>query len=170
MSIDLTKFTEHVAQTVRTLMEPMEKRIQALEAMEKRVPEKGDDGVGVAGGMIDGNGNLIITTSDGRTHDVGHVRGADGKDGLTLQSFTASYERMTGLNLRMSDGESEKEINILPPIFEHQGFWSQGKSVSAGNTITHNGSLWIAKCDTDQEPGYQADDWNLAARKGADKK
>lgn len=42
---------------------------------------KGDTGVGIASGTIDGNYHLILTKTDGTTSDAGYVRGAQGEPG-----------------------------------------------------------------------------------------
>jgi hypothetical protein len=57
------------------------------------------------------------------------------------------------------------------PYMVHRGFWSEGKRIKAGESVTHDGALWIAKRDTDAKPCLEAkDDWILAARKGRDGK
>ncbi|WP_210307365.1 hypothetical protein [Aquamicrobium lusatiense] len=67
-----------------------------IDALEKRLPEKGEkgdrgergdagkdgqNGVGLAAALIDKNGELVVTLSDGGVQKLGVVVGADGKDG-----------------------------------------------------------------------------------------
>src|SRR3546814_16152334 len=51
--------------------------------------EKGAPGVGLAGAMLDRDGNLVVTTSDGQAHNLGLVVGTAGKPGehFTLADF-----------------------------------------------------------------------------------
>jgi HK97 family phage prohead protease len=54
-------------------------------------------------------------------------------------------------------------------LAEHDyfGVWTAGEQYKAHNAVTKNGSLWIALCDTQDEPGA-TDDWQLAVKKGRD--
>jgi len=75
---------------------PLLKRIEELEARQSERGEKGEDGepglkgedgrdgkdgIGLAGAMIDRDGVLIITLSDGTARELGVVVGKDGADG-----------------------------------------------------------------------------------------
>jgi hypothetical protein len=48
-----------------------------------------------------------------------------------------------------------------------QGDWSPG-TYTATQAVAHNGSSWIAKTTTTEEPSLLATDWDLIALKGAD--
>ena len=98
-----TKVAEVVVFAVRAATDPLAKRMADLEA-HQAVPgpqgERGEkgldgtpgvngkdgrDGIGVAGGLITQEGRLVLTLSDGTTHEVGAVvgpPGAKGADGL----------------------------------------------------------------------------------------
>ncbi len=127
--------------------------------------EKGDSGVGLTGMLINRNGSLVATMSDGRVHDLGCVQG---KDALAVDDLAATFDVERGIVLTLGAGERKKELAVKVPVLRHIGFWQSGMVADAGNTTTHNGSLWIATRATRQEPGYQSTDWTLAARKGAD--
>lgn len=127
--------------------------------------DKGETGVGLAGMIINRDGALIATMSDGRVHDLGCVQG---KDALGVDDFAASFDIERGMVLSLGAGERKKELVVKVPVLRHIGFWQPGMTAESGNTTTHNGSLWIATRATRQEPGYQSTDWTLAARKGAD--
>lgn len=127
--------------------------------------DKGDAGVGVAGAVINRSGELVITTSDGRAYELGCVQG---KDALSVDDLAATFDIERGIVLTLGAGEIKKELAVKVPVLRHVGFWQPGMVADAGNTTTHNGSLWIATRATRQEPGYQSTDWTLAARKGAD--
>src|SRR3546814_11269078 len=57
--------------------------------------EKGAPGVGLAGAMIDRDGNLAVTTSDGPAHNLGLCRCKAGEPGatLTLNAFNTRKNR-----------------------------------------------------------------------------
>ena len=126
----------------------------------------GADGVSMAGGMIDKSGNLILTTSDGKTHNLGRV---EGKDGLGFDDVSAAWDKETQeVVMRYARGDVFKEVRYPAPAPTHAGFWQAGMQVKCGAFATHNGSLWYAMRTTSEEPTYQSKDWQLAARKGAD--
>lgn len=126
----------------------------------------GSDGVGVAGGMIDKSGNLILTTSNGETHNLGRV---EGKDGLGFEDASATWDKEAQeIVMRYAHGDVFKEVRYPAPAPVHAGFWQAGMKARCGSFVTHNGSLWYANKDTSEEPTYQSSDWQLSARKGAD--
>lgn len=125
-------------------------------------PEPGQDGVGVAGATINRGGHLVLTTSDGRTHDLGEVVGKDGTD---WEGAQIDYDGERSLILRAKDG-SEKILKTSMPI--DRGYWRRGDSCEKGDMVTHDGSLWMCLQETKEKPGYGKDEWRLAARKGKD--
>lgn len=81
-----------------------------VDALEKRQPEKGEpgrdglpgergpSGVGVAGALIDKNGSLVVTLSDGRVQELGIVVGRDGRDGVDGERGAAGAAGRDGEN------------------------------------------------------------------------
>lgn len=137
--------------------------------------EKGMDGIGLAGAVIDRDGELTITKTNGEPIKLGPVvgkdgeKGQDGKDGLGFDDFSADYDGERTVTLKWIRGEQVKKYTWSLPVVIHKGFWREGMSAVKGDSITHAGSLWIALRDTKAAPGYDAkDDWILAARKGRD--
>jgi hypothetical protein len=138
--------------------------------------QKGADGIGLADALIDREGALVVTMTDGRHKSLGVVvgkdgnhgeKGMDGKDGLSFETVSGEYDASRGYVLTLSAGDRTKELVL--PYLTHKGFWSEGKQVKAAESITHDGALWIAKRDTTAKPCIEnADDWALAARKGRD--
>lgn len=137
------------------------------------VGEKGQDGAGVAGAMIDREGNLLLTLSNGIIKELGQVvgkdgqRGEDGKDGLGFDDLTVSFD---GEAIVHEYKRGEKSLTQRFPInvMKDIGFWRSGMEAKAGNTVTDNGSLWLCLKDTGERPAYNCADWRLAARKGRD--
>ena len=86
----------------------------------KHPPQKGEDGVGMAGGMIDREGDLIITTSKGETLRLGRVVGKDGADFTNVE---IDYDGERTLIIRGQGGEIRKHL----PIPIDRGYWRDGK-------------------------------------------
>ncbi|HEL4110813.1 TPA: hypothetical protein UM343_000934 [Stenotrophomonas maltophilia] len=135
-------------------------------------PQAGADGVGLAGAMIDRSGELIITTTKGEAIRLGVVVGRDGEDGQNGISFdTASGEYDSERGFVITLGSGERRTELVLPYMVHRGFHRDGLGMKAGQSVTHDGALWIAKRATASRPCLEnTDDWILAARKGRDGK
>lgn len=128
-------------------------------------PQAGADGVGLAGAMIDRAGELVITTTKGETIRLGKVVGEDGQDGLSFETASGDYDAERGFVITLGAGDRRKEFVL--PYMVHRGFWREGLGVKAGESITHDGALWIAKRSNASKPCLENDqDWALGARKG----
>lgn len=146
---------------------------QLSEAVAKHLtdnpPQPGADGVGLAGAMIDRAGELVITTTKGEAVRLGKVVGEDGRDGLSFETAAGEYDAERGFVLTLGAGDRRKEFVL--PYMVHRGFHRDGLGMKAGQSVTHDGALWIAKRDNASRPCLEnADDWILAARKGRDGK
>jgi len=131
--------------------------------------ERGLPGFGLAGAFINKSGHLILTLSNGEAKDVGPVVGENGMDGLGVDNFSAEYDGERGMVLKFQGGGIVREIPLHFPIPIHRGFWRDGTKSKAGDMWTADGSLWIARCDTDRKPSYDnREHWTMAARKGRD--
>lgn len=132
-------------------------------------PQAGADGVGLAGAMIDRAGELVITTTKGEAIRLGKVVGEDGRDGLSFDTASGDYDAERGFVITLGAGDRRKEFVL--PYMVHRGFWREGLGVKAGESITHDGALWIAKRSNASKPCLENDqDWALGARKGRDGK
>lgn len=138
--------------------------------------EKGDPGVGLADALIDRDGALVLTMTDGRAKALGVVvgrdgaAGADGRDGLSMADVTRTYDAEAHEVVeRWTVAGEEKELRYPAGGIRPGGFWREGMKCHALQAITHDGALWIAKHDTAARPCLEnTDDWQLAARKGRD--
>lgn len=128
----------------------------------------GADGVGLAGAMIDRDGNLIVTKTNGEAIPLGRVVGKDGapgKDGADFSDVEFDYDGERGLIIRGKGGELVKRL----PIPIDRGYWRDGMKAERGDVVTQDGSAWIALKDTSAKPcREQSDDWRMIARKGRD--
>lgn len=142
---------------------------QVAKHLAANPPQPGADGVGLAGAMIDRAGELVITTTKGEPVRLGKVVGEDGRDGLSFETATGDYDAERGFVITLGAGERQAELVL--PYMVHRGFHRDGLGMKAGQSVTHDGALWIAKRDNASRPCLEnADDWILAARKGRDGK
>lgn len=138
---------------------------QVSKHLQANPPKKGEDGVGLAGAMIDRSGALMITTTKGQVIDLGKVVGEDGKDGIGFDNATGEYDVDRGFVITLRNADRSTEFVL--PYMVHRGFWAEGKGTKAGQSITHNGALWIAKRDNASKPCLEnKEDWILAAKAG----
>ena len=140
----------------------------------------GKDGVGLADALIDRDGALVLTMTDGRAKALGVVvgrdgaAGADGRDGLSMVDVTRTYDAEAHEVVERWTVEGKaKELRYpaggIRPTTENNGYYREGMKCHALQAITHDGALWIAKRDTAARPCLEnGDDWQLAARKGRD--
>ncbi len=138
------------------------------------IGEKGMDGRGVASLLIDADGHLIATLSDGQTLKVGRVvgdqgipgqpgpvgeKGMDGKDGrdgqdgtlLSLKALAAAIRpTLDGrtIGFQWADGEPVDGWSMsMKGMAVYLGVWNETKNYEVGDQVTFGGSQWIAKED-----------------------
>lgn len=132
------------------------------EHLKANPPKDGKDGIGLSGFLVNRDGRLIGTTTDGKVHDLGQVIG---KDGTSWEGAEIDFDGEKTFTFRAKDG-IEKKVKTAIPC--DRGYWRDGMSVEKGDCVTHDGSLWIARQETSERPGYKKESWRLAARKGKD--
>ena len=136
----------------------------------------GKDGTGLADALIDRDGALVLTMTDGRSKALGVVIGRDGsdgaagRDGLSMADVAREYDADAHeIVERWTVAGEAKELRYPAGGIRPGGFYREGMKCHALQAITHDGALWIAKRDTTAKPCLEnADDWQLAARKGRD--
>jgi len=139
----------------------------------------GKDGAGIADLVIDRDGNLIASFTDGRMKHLGQVVGKDGRDGGDGKDgipFGVDDLDMTlmedGRTLRMSftKGDTEYAFQIPFPVVIDRGVFADGKSYEEGDGVTWGGSFWIAQRATGSKPDSADSGWRLAVKRGRDGK
>lgn len=140
----------------------------------------GKDGVGLAGALIDKDGRLVVTLTDGALRELGQVVGRDGqdgekgdpgRDGLTLTDFdTQLSEDGRTLMLVFESDEVKVTHELQLPVMIYRGGFKEGATYVEGDTVTFGGSLWCCSAETTEKPVEGRDCWRLAARKGRDGK
>ena len=141
---------------------------QAVAAAVKAIPpaSNGNDGVGVAGAMIDRDGCLLLTLSNGEMKNLGCVVG---KDGVSFDDFSLTYDaERNEIVVKAQSGSVAKEVRAPIKGITLGGYWRDGTKAKAQEAWSLGGCLWVAKRDTSSKPDATSDDWLLAARKGRD--
>lgn len=140
--------------------------------------EKGADGIGLAGALIDRDGNLVVTLTNGETKALGAVVGKDGapgddgkpgRDGIGFDDMTLDYDGERTFTFLFQRGERIEERKFVAPVMLDRGVYRPEATYTKGDAVTYGGSVWIAQTDTRARPDGSAD-WRLAVKKGRDGK
>lgn len=140
--------------------------------------EKGADGIGLAGALIDRDGNLVVTLTNGETKAIGAVVGKDGepgkdgqpgRDGIGFDDMTLDYDGERTFTFLFQRGERIEERKFVVPVMLDRGVYRPETAYAKGDAVTYGGSVWIAQADTKEKPDGSAD-WRLAVKKGRDGK
>lgn len=161
--VDMAEVAERIEQAVKAAVE-------ALPAPKQG--EAGKDGIGLADALIDREGALVLTMTDGTTKSLGKVHGKDGADGKDGETFTlddfdieAVDERV--ICLKFTKGDTCHSFELEFPVPVYRGVWREGE-YQRGDMVTWGGDLWHAEKATAEKPATA--DWKLAVRKGRDAK
>lgn len=149
-----------------------------LKEMVEALP-RAKDGVGVAGALINREGELVLTLSNGSTRQLGLVVGRDGapgmqgksgRDGWSLEQFdTELMPDGRTLRLKFVSGDTVEIHDLCLGLMLYQGVWRPG-SYERGDTVTLGGSLWHCNVPTSEKPDDGSKAWTLAAKRGRDGK
>jgi hypothetical protein len=147
--------------------------------------------------VIDDEGVLVLSFTDGRIQKLGRVigkdgtpgrdgrdgqqgvpgrwgdKGADGKDGVDGLGFDDIVQDFDGerrVTFAFARGERKKAMPtmVFPTVID-RGVWKEGHAYDRGDSVSWGGSLFIAQRDTKAKPEL-SDDWRLAAKRGRDGK
>lgn len=139
------------------------------------IPQDGQDGTGLADALIDRDGNLVLTLTDGRTKSLGRVVGADGENGEAGRTFTLDdFDIVQGEDDRtfkfcFTQGDEMHSFEFAFPVVLDRGVWKEG-TYQHGDAVTWAGSFWIAQRATDAKPDSPDSGWRLAVKRGRDGK
>ncbi|MGB3445732.1 MAG: hypothetical protein WBA48_03440 [Xanthobacteraceae bacterium] len=147
---------------------------RAVAALPKaKDGEPGKDGVGVAGAVIDRDGSLVVTLSNGDTKQLGLVVGKDGepgkqgRDGFSLKDFdTEMLPDGQTILLKFGSGDILEIHELFFPVVVDRGVWREGEAYTRGSGVTWGGSFWIAQRDNPGKPDTADGGWRLAVKKG----
>ncbi len=143
--------------------------INGEKGLDGKDGRDGEDGVGLAGAVIDRDGELIVTTTKGAAIKLGCIVGRDGADGVGFDDMSAESDGEGRVTLKFIKGQQVKEFPLTFEIPVYRGYWREGRKCEAGHMLTHEGSVWIAKRANCSKPCLEnKEDWQLAVRKGRD--
>lgn len=177
-------------ETAKALIAGAEKAVAAavapllrrIEELEKRQPEKGEkgdsgtmgergesgtngrDGIGLASALINREGGLVVTTTDGQVRELGIVIGRDGVDGKDGNSGRDGTDGTPGERGEKgdpgSDGRDGKDAREVTP----KGLYDPEAEYRSLDVVMLSGSAFVAKRD---EPGEcPGEGWMLLAQRG----
>ncbi|MGB1215876.1 MAG: hypothetical protein ACPG4X_21080 [Pikeienuella sp.] len=132
-------------------------------------PERGADGIGLAGAFIDRDGGLTLTMTNGETKNLGPIVGKDGETGVGFDDLDIVHDGEREFTLRFQRGAKIVEKTLTIPAMLDRGVFSEGKQYDQGDVVSFGGSMWVAQKGTDERPGT-GDGWRLSVKKGRDGK
>jgi integrin beta 3 len=175
---------------VPSIIAEVEKAVAALPPPERG--EKGDpgergetgdpgqdgkDGTGLADALLDRDGQLVLTLSDGRVKTLGAVVGRDGAPGkdapppFTIDDLECSVlDDDRTVQFLFRSGELEHVVHLKWPVVIDRGVFTEKQTYEMGDGVTWAGHFWIAQRATNAKPGYPDSGWRLAVKKGRDGK
>ena len=169
---------EQLAEAVAALPPPEKgEKGEPGEPGEKGEPGMdGKDGIGLADCLLDNEGNLVLTMTDGRVKQLGRVVGSDGepgKDGktFTLDDFDIVPTDERTIELKFINGDIAHVFELEFPVIVYRDVWkAEGEAYKRGDAVTWAGSLWIAERDAPGKPDTADCGWKLAVKRGRDGK
>lgn len=160
-----------VRQFVDKALAPLDQRVKALE-------ERLAASVSVTGAVIDREGNLVLTRSDGTTQTLGAVVGKDGLDGkdgergepgFSLENFEiVQNEDGRTVELKFEGGDTSYTRELELPVVIYRGVFKEGEAYAIGDMVTWGGSVWHCNSAEAGKPGEDSAGWVLAVKKGRD--
>lgn len=156
--VDL-QVTEAVAQVERIKGDPGEPGKDGAD---------GKDGIGLAGCLIDREGNLVVTLANGEAKNLGPVVGRDGvngNDGVGITDLVRTYDSDTH---EIVEKWADKELRYPAGGLRYGGYWREGTKAASNQVWSHGGRAWVAIKDTSEKPCLEAQDWQILANKGRD--
>lgn len=145
---------------------------ERVETAVKAIPAA-KDGIGLANALKNSEGHLILTMTDGSTHDIGMIDGKDGQDGktFTLDDFDIiPLDDPRDYKFCFTQGDTMHSFELEMPGFVDKGVWRDTDAYRKGDGVTWAGSFWIAQRDNPAKPDTADGGWRLAAKKGRDGK
>lgn len=142
--------------------------------------------VSIAGALIDRDGHLVLTFTDGETKDVGKVEGGIGPQGIpgkagsngTIDNIKVLQDPENPRSVRLLYKDSGQPIEggeLYFPAQVYQGVFSIAKTYELGDVVTWAGSLWHAKghvvgVKPDEHMPDSKRMWQLIVKRGSEGK
>jgi hypothetical protein len=138
--------------------------------------EPGKDGIGLADALIDKDGQLVLTMTDGRTKALGLVVGKDGERGqdgrtFTLDDFDVEAIDERTIRLGFTGGAEKHTFELSFPVLIGRGIWSAEEDYDRGDVTQWGGSAWEAvEPEKGVKPDLSSGGWRILAKRGRDGK
>ena len=132
--------------------------------------DPGKDAAGIVDALKD-SGELVLTLADGRLVRTGirdGEKGADGRDGFSLDDFDCEPVDERTIRLKFTQGETAHSYELTFPVPVYRDVYKEGAEYQRGDMVTWGGALWHCDAATKDKPGTA--DWTLAVKKGRDGK
>jgi hypothetical protein len=142
--------------------------------------ENGKDGAGLADALIDHEGTLVLTFTDGTVKSLAKVVGRDGLDGKDGKDGEAGpiglgfddldlslHEDGRTVLMSFERGDTKQTFELGFPVVLDRGVFKDGEAYEKGDAVTWAGSLWIAQEPTTEKP-ETGKGWRLAVKRGRD--
>ena len=110
----------------------------------------------------------MVVGRDGKNGEPAQP-GKDGRDGFGFDDFGIEYDGEKTFTFYFMRGDERKEFKFVTPLIIYRGIWRQGKYLK-GDAVTSDGSMFVAREDTETVPGTTGSDWQLATKRGRDGK
>lgn len=144
----------------------------------------------VVGAVIDRDGDLCVVLSDGESKKLGRVvgedglpgkdgvsipgkdgengkDGKDGRDGLGFKDMSVTFDGERSFIFKFALEDRVEELSLKVPFMIYRGVWRAGL-YERGDCVTRDGSMFVAREDTDKQPGTIESGWQLATKRGRD--
>lgn len=157
----------------RRIDQAVKSAADALPAPKEGAP--GKDGIGLASALIDRDGALVVTFSNGESKSLGVVVGRDGVNGKDGETFTLDDFDIVPLDERsiklcFTRGEAMHSFELSFPVPLDAGVWREDGEYAKGDGVTWAGSYWIAQRDAPGKPDATDSGWRLSVKRGRDGK
>jgi hypothetical protein len=151
------------------------------------------DGVSLAGMLIDRNGELVATLSNGETKSLGPVVGkdadmaelsrqiveqvkaipkpVDGIDGVGFDDLEFKFDGERTAIFKFVKGDRVREEKITLPVMIYRGVFRESEEgYKQGDVCSYGGHVWHCDTDTKDKPDGTERCWTMAMRKARDGK
>jgi integrin beta 3 len=97
------------------------------------------------------------------------ANGKDGADGLGFDDLSVNFDGERTIKFMFVRGDQSKEFSLKLSHPIHRGIFKKDALYEVGDAVTWGGSAWLAKKDTNAQPGTNTD-WQLIVKRGQDGK
>lgn len=152
--------------------DPGEKGEAGKDGEPGRDGADGKDGVGLADALIDSEGNLVLTMTDGRTKSLGRVHGNNGEDGktFTLDDFDIVPTDERTIEMSFQNGQVKHTFELEFPVPVYRDVWNEKAEYRRGDMVSWGGSVWHCDEPKGLKPDAPESGWTLAVKRGRDGK